>query len=226
MDKKVFAFFDVDGTIINVKSMMRFMYFYYMKSSCRPFYGKCRYIVFRLSLYLKEKCGVPREQLNALFYKRFRRMSLEKVSYIAKLWYRFDRKNNSNLMNNHVVEKLKQHQKNSIEIVFVSGSFFECLAELAKDLKVKTVLATQLEVENGSYTGNIAQQTIGKGKAVVIGKFLNSHKSVDKEACFAYGDHISDLNMFNFVGFPNIVRGDVHLERLAIKNNWPIVGCN
>jgi phosphoserine phosphatase len=98
------------------------------------------------------------------------------------------------------------------------------LSPIAARLGVRHILATIMEVVDGSYTGRIfPPQTIGRGKAEAIAGFLE-RAGVSPSCCHAYGDDISDLPMLSAVGWPVVVRGDNRaLEELALNRGWPVL---
>jgi phosphoserine phosphatase len=77
--------------------------------------------------------------------------------------------------------------------------------------------------KNGTFTGEIQGATmLGEGKARAALKFM-AEKGARPENCFAYGDHITDLEMLNAVGNPRVVSGDPELESVARERNWPVI---
>src|SRR3546814_15438352 len=75
-----------------------------------------------------------------------------------------------------------------------------CALPIARELNVVHVLANNLEVTSGKYSGNILPpQTIGDGKREAIVGFLKEWKSNPND-CYGYGDHISDLPLLEIVG--------------------------
>ena len=223
MSQVRYAFFDVDGTLVNIKTMMNFMRFYRMYCAKWSWFGVLQYYKFRAKLRIAEKFGIPRETLNTMYYEAFKGVSPKVINRIAQLWYRFERRYNTRLYKNEVVARLRHHQCEGVQTVFVSGSFSACLEGIAKDFGVETILATELEVDSGRYTGKILQQTIGAGKSQVIHDFLAKVHCNHTRDCFAYGDHISDLPMLKCVGHPVVVSGDEALERYARQSDWQII---
>lgn len=218
---KYAVFFDVDGTLISIKSMISFLQFYYRKHSTFKWIGEIKYRLYDAKLRKLEKKDIPREILNQQYYKLFQGIPLARLQSTALAWFEYIQLQNIYL--SHVVTELRKHQRKGGVIVFVSGSFKECLSPLAECLNVKHILATQLETKQGVCTGNIfSPQTIGKGKAIAMQYFLNQYE-IDAEHCYAYGDHISDLPMLESVGHPRVIEGDHALENIAKQKNWIIL---
>jgi HAD superfamily hydrolase (TIGR01490 family) len=221
LQPKYYAFFDVDGTIININSMFSFLRFFYSVHSA--YTGQLKYEFFRFNTLLYEKIGVSRERLNKRYYKCFRNFPVKYIKLLALEWFKKEVESKSEIFYSEVLSEINKHQKSGGEIVLVSGSFYPCLGPLADFLKIKSVLATSLESEKGFYTGKILQQTIGEGKAVSIKKFLKEKCFSSNELCYAYGDHISDINMLQTVGHPCVVAKDRSLITYAKKQRWKII---
>jgi HAD superfamily hydrolase (TIGR01490 family) len=218
-----YAFFDVDGTLVKGKPMLDFLKFYYHKRYSKfPLLANIRYWQFCvISLFLKF-ISSSRETQNRLYYRCFRNQTLQHVDDIGKEWFSKSITDNSYFMN--VVDELKMHKLKGATIVFVSGSFSACLHKIAETFCVNYTLATELEVKNDRYTGKLAAAPmIGYGKHNAILQFLRHKGRFDFDKCFAYGDHISDVQMLSLVGNPVIISGDRKLEAIASKNNWKVI---
>lgn len=224
-NKKYYAFFDVDGTLISIKTMHSFLKFFYMTQ-----YGKRGYVNYKLYLYsnsILAKFGISREFLNRNYYKNYQGHSEKEIQQLGMEWFLTERRRLNNFYQQSVLCALRNHQAAGAGIVFVSGSFDACLIPIAEELGVKHILATQLEVVDGIYTGKILPpQTIGLGKSEAIQNFLKRNHFTEKERCFAYGDHVSDIPMLNIVGNPCVVTGDFKLEHHAKKSGWSVLSSN
>lgn len=166
--------------------------------------------------------GVDRTEINSLYYYQFKGESLSRMQKVACEW--FDSiKNQKNFYIDPVIEKLRDHRKKGQEPVFVSGSSVDILAPLAKAWDVCHILANKQSSQNDILDGMlIPPQTIGKGKMEAISIFLKK-MSCDAQSCFAYGDHISDLPMLEYVGTPFVVGNNPDLVAVATEKGWPII---
>jgi HAD superfamily hydrolase (TIGR01490 family) len=219
-NKMYYVFFDVDGTLTNIKSTLCFLRYFYRRN--HGLIGYIYYYCFLIFAKLYECFGAKREILNKIYYKKYKGYDEDQIVQLAKQW--FLEYKNEKLYIEPVIKELKHHVKFGAEVVFVSGSFWPCLAPIADDLLVKNIICTNLEVIEGVYTGNILdQQTIGVGKAEAIRLFLKNKQNSSFDLHFAYGDHISDLSMLQAVGNPRVVAGDRRLEKIALKKEWIII---
>jgi HAD superfamily hydrolase (TIGR01490 family) len=221
---KRYAFFDVDETVVNMKTMRSFVKYYYEKKYHVT--GKLRFKLFQLIKKCYQLMDISREYSNKHTFSLFNGCHPEYVKLLCKGWFRELDDRSDNIFVDATVREIRNHQANGVEIVFVSGSLEWCLKPLANKLGVKTVLSTKLCVNKGKCTGEIIQpQTIGGGKVQAIVDFLSAQAchEVSLEDSYAYGDHISDLPMLSSVGNPRVIKGNADLEAYAMQQNWPVL---
>ncbi len=106
-------------------------------------------------------------------------------------------------------------------IVIVSASAQDLVDIIANELGIAHVLATQLEVVDGKYTGNIPFYCSGPYKEHSIREFACLY-DVDLSASYAYSDSITDLPMLSAVGHPVAINPDRALRHHAQEHSWPI----
>lgn len=211
-----YAFFDVDGTLISVKSTLSFQD-YWLRTECDRTTAQEFYDQFA---DLRAQ-GAPREVLNRIFYGHFKGRPVDKVRQRAQEW--FAANDNRSFWLYSVIGHLEELRRHGYEPVFISGSFQAALAPIAERLGVEHVLAADLEEESGLYTGVLrAPQTIGDGKAVAMNAFMKRMK-VNPRYCHACGDDLSDLPMLEAVESKAVVAGDPRLEAIARQRGWPIL---
>ncbi len=105
----------------------------------------------------------------------------------------------------------------------VSASPIEIVAKFAEAMEMTGGLGTVAEIDNGIYTGRLAQPfCYGEGKADAINR-VAADKGYDLEASYAYTDSAGDLPMLEAVGHPVAVNPDRALETIAYHRGWPIV---
>ena len=219
---KYCAFFDVDGTILSMKTMFSFLEYYDKNNNLshteEVLYKKNRN---HFEALVKDSKN-SRELVNALYYRLFRGVEINYLSKLGSNW--FTEVFNEKYINHASMEEINFHKGNGAAIVLVSGSMKSCLEPFARLIEVKHILCTKQEVVNGIINGEILHpQTIGDGKAIAIDDFCRSINNIDLNLCFAYGDHISDMPMLEKVGNPCIVKGDPLLEKIALKRGWKMI---
>ncbi|MCO6058337.1 HAD-IB family hydrolase [Pseudomonas sp. MOB-449] len=213
---KRYAFFDVDETLISLKSMFDFFPFWCNRQKTPELRKR-----FDKAFAEARSEGQSREQLNRLYYRFFQLVPMRTLKDAGREWFedRFCGRRPPYV--ERVVAQLKAHQRLGDTPVFVSGSMLPLLEPLATALQVEHCLCTKLTVDvQGRLTGDIeSPQTIGRGKSDAIMTFLQQNNGVAQD-CYAYGDDVSDLPMLEAVGNAVAV-GDVsELTILAVSRGW------
>jgi HAD superfamily hydrolase (TIGR01490 family) len=217
---KPYAFFDVDGTLLRVKSMFSFHDFWYRrwKGPVDDAFIEEHKDVTAILRALADS-DTPRELINRRYYEFFAGRPVDELVASAAAWAR-------NIVSDprqfipEVTDELESLRARGVEPVFVSGSFLEILQPIAEHLGVQHVLATRLLRSGGKYTGRFeGPQTIGQGKAMAIDAFL-TERECSAADCWAFGDDISDLPMLEAVGYAVAVVGDRALEAAARQRGW------
>ncbi|MFI9648081.1 HAD family hydrolase [Streptomyces sp. NPDC052040] len=211
-----YAFFDVDDTLVRLKTMFSFQYYYYTHTGLLPsVLGRWRAEKYEAGRRLHLARGRPREFINRTYYETFRGRRPEQVAALARRWYEEARHRDGGLYLPGGLRALRERQAAGQEVVFVSGSMVDILRPIAEELGVSRMLATRLVVRDGRYTGGIVPpQTIGRGKAEAVRSFLDA-SGASAAACWAYGDDRSDLPMLAEVGHPVFVSDQPEIAELA-----------
>lgn len=163
-----------------------------------------------------------REELNSAYYSLFTGENIQYLKEIGKAW--FSTIDISDNYNKIIINELNNHKNNGADIVLVSGSMYPCLNPLKNKLGVSYVLCSNLEVKNNIITGMlIPPQTIGVGKAVAIKQLCKKQNIMNLNNSYAYGDHISDLEMLSLVGNPVVVGNDKKLLDVAKQRKWRVI---
>ena len=211
------AFFDVDETLINIKSMFDFLDFWRKENNERTLLHN-----YMENFLMDVKRGEPREQLNREYYRQFADVSYSALEEAGERW--FNLRLNSELFIESSVTALKNHQAENRHVVFISGSMLPILSPVARCLGVKDILCASLKLTDaGKVTGEIGYpQTIGDGKKEALIKFCEQ-RCIKPSDCYAYGDDLSDIPMLESVGYPVCVGKPSALARHAIKHRWAVI---
>lgn len=221
MSPSRFAFFDVDETLIGLKSMFSFRAFFH-RQSLGPDLGRLAEDEAQLGLLELLTKGASRLEVNRHFYRTLQGLSQAAVCDCARAWYALHR-DAPGFFVRPVLDRLRAHQAQGVGVALVSGSCTEILLPLAQDLGVEHLLVTQLEVLGDSFTGEVVgMPAIGEGKRLLVQRFLQHHR-VDPAQCYAYGDHLSDLPFLELVGHPVVVARDDDLVSLAKARRWTLM---
>lgn len=216
-----YAFFDVDGTLIKLTSMIDFQTFAEASGIISP---SVRQRIRKLML-ARGKSILPREVLNAIYYNQFAGCSVAAVAEIGREWFSdVLGRDPGQVWNGALIERLHWHQDRDHRVVLVSGSFLPCLAPIAAHLGVSDILCAQPQQRDGRYTGRlIPPQTIGAGKAKAMESYLSAQGEVNKSDIWAYGDHVSDIPMLRQAAKPVALAGDQKLEEFARRSGWTVI---
>lgn len=120
------------------------------------------------------------------------------------------------------VELIAQHKADGHEVVVVSASGAEVVAPIADMVGADRIIATEMIVADGKYTGEIARYIYGPGKAEAV-RELAERNGYDLADCYAYSDSVTDLPMLETVGHPFVVNPDRGLRKAAAENGWPVL---
>lgn len=92
----------------------------------------------------------------------------------------------------------------------------------ARDLGIKHVLCSQLEVENGEFTGGVVRPTcFGQGKVDAAENLARQH-NVNLDTSFFYSDSQDDIQLLERVGYPQPLNPSKKLTKTAQQRGWPI----
>jgi HAD superfamily hydrolase (TIGR01490 family) len=208
------AFFDVDETLINARSMYRFLEFS-LAATGRP---AAEYERLRAEFTALAKAGVAREDINRLFYRPFAGQPVAEVYQLGREWFAGERRSPA-FFHLASVGALALHRGAGHLTALVSGSFPACVAPIAEAIGADAVLCTVPDQVDGSYTGAIGRPMIGVVKAEAARGFAGAHDA-NIGACWAYGDHASDLELLGAVGNPVVVGDDAVLREYAETRGW------
>lgn len=117
---------------------------------------------------------------------------------------------------------IRRHQQNGREVVIVSASGAELVAPIAELLGADHWIASEMEIKDGAYTGEITFYAYGESKAIALRK-LAKERGYDLDSSYAYSDSITDAPMLRAVGHAFVVNPDRGLRRAAAKNGWGVL---
>ncbi|MFF3909991.1 HAD family hydrolase [Streptomyces sp. NPDC001848] len=207
------AFFDVDETLIATKSMLDFWSFWRASGTWTPSAGHAHAV---------PGAGVDRATLNRDYYRRFAGVPIHALRSAARRWYENYRQGPYAFVSAGV-EALRRHRLLGHDVVLVSGSLRPLVEAVAEDLGADEVWCTEQAVtDEGLLTGEVDRPMIGQAKADAVTAVLSA-RGVPGAACFAYGDHESDLAMLRRVGHPVVVGDSRALVGEAERCGWTVI---
>jgi HAD superfamily hydrolase (TIGR01490 family) len=210
------AFFDVDGTLLNTRSLLRFLDFV---RSERHWDGEAWFAPWLAELGRLVRGRVPRQELNAAYFRAFRGQKVRDVEELGARWYA-QASVAPDLLNPAGVSELRRHQEQGARTVLVSGSFLPVLRGLRDALGCHDIICTELEESDGRYSGRLlGEPCIGPVKAERIVAFAARHGLL-LARCFAYGDDDSDAAMLGAVGCGRMVSTAAGYRTELEQRSW------
>ena len=116
------------------------------------------------------------------------------------------------LVYEEAVSLIEEHHLAGRDVVIVSASGAEVVEPIGEMLGADQVVATQMEIVDGKYTGEIDYYAYAENKAAAIGR-LAGERGYDLARCYAYSDSVTDIHMLEAVGHPFAVNPDRELRR-------------
>lgn len=211
------AFFDVDNTLIDMKSMLHFYRFWTQKNDLNGQYEEF------FSRAFSGDTKKTRSEINFMYYREFKGVALDELEEAAREWFDLHLRSGHKFIDK-VVDRLAEHKKRGENVVFVSGSMLPLLKQLGEILGADDILCAKLQTDkNNRMTGEISRpQTIGEGKREALLEYSEG-KNINFKNCYAYGDDISDSFMLEMVGNPVCVGDAPDLITLARQKNWEVI---
>ncbi len=120
-------------------------------------------------------------------------------------------------------EKVGSHRQNGDMLAIVTASTPYIARHLAADLQIEVLLATELDVVDGRFTGRLdGNPCFGRFKIDAVERLLESKQFTLDDAWF-YTDSDSDAPLLERVGKPVAVRPDPRLRWRAWRMGWPVL---
>ncbi|MEY4323817.1 MAG: hypothetical protein RL410_1598 [Actinomycetota bacterium] len=117
---------------------------------------------------------------------------------------------------------IESHHAAGRKVIIVSASGSEIVRPVATLLGADDVIATELEIFNGKYTGDIHFYAYGDNKSIAMRDYAEKN-GIDLQQSYAYSDSITDLPMLEAVGIPTVVNPDSALREIASERGWPVL---
>ena len=118
---------------------------------------------------------------------------------------------------------LNKHMASGHEVWLVTASPAALAGIIARDLGFTGALGTELEIEDGVFTGDIKGEML-HGPAKAKAALAHAHgMSADLSRAWAYSDSFADVPLLEAVGNPVAVNPDPSLLAYATTKGWHIV---
>lgn len=118
---------------------------------------------------------------------------------------------------------LDEHRDRGDTLLIITATNAFVAAPIARRLGVEICLATDPELIDGRYTGQVVgTPCFREGKIVRLMQWLEEVDESLEDACF-YSDSHNDLPLLEHVSRPVAVDPDPQLEKVATERGWPII---
>ena len=114
------------------------------------------------------------------------------------------------------------HLEKGHQVVIISAATRYQITPIAKELGIKDIYCTEMEVRKGKFTGVIKEMCWAEGKARAGSKFAKNN-GIDLSKSYFYTDSVDDYPLLEIVGNPIATNPDSKLSQIAFESNWPIL---
>lgn len=116
-----------------------------------------------------------------------------------------------------------KHRKQGDYILIITATNRFITEPIARELGVDDLIATDPEIVNAQFTGNLSGiPCFQEGKVTRLNSWLQS-KNLNLQDSWFYSDSINDLPLLEVVTNPVAVDPDDRLQQLAIDRQWPVI---
>jgi XTP/dITP diphosphohydrolase len=211
--------FDLDGTLLEGHSPVR-MVRDLVSRRIIPYTTAAKVLWWGVRYRLR--MPVEQEQVREYVFRSLSHFPAAEADDIMTTFYAVDLQKR---LRPKALETIRKHQTAGDVIVLVSASFTPLVREVARDLRADWFICTQMEIEDGYYTGNVEGiPPEGAQKPIQLTAWANERFGEGAWVLTAaYGDHSSDEPLLAAAQQPVAVNPDTVLERVARRNGWQTV---
>jgi HAD superfamily hydrolase (TIGR01490 family) len=208
------ALFDIDGTLVRGSSER--LFWLYLATRGRQ--GPRQIFAYLLFLvrYLPTG-GIHTIKKNKAYLTGL------KASEVAALAEEFVQTRLLKRLNEHALQRLKQHLQRKDVVVLLSGTIEPIARALAAHLGVRRVCATLCSERHGYYLPQPPETHPFGAAKLSLAKQLASQLELDLAQASAYGDSRHDIFLMEAVGEPVAVNPDGTLLTVALAKEWEIM---
>lgn len=213
------AFFDFDGTIIGGYSVVPFV---------RALVSQGHMSLGGLAQKLNAGVSFARGQtgLSSLLAELSSELQGKRESDYLELADRLFERSIAKMIYPETRTMIETHLRKGHTVAVCSSATRYQVEPAARALGVDTVLTTQLEVEDGLFTGDVVRPTLWSGgKADAVTK-LCEDRGIKLEDSFFYADGSEDLALMKKIGNPRPTNPHSAMREYAQSQGWPIYDFN
>ena len=145
------------------------------------------------------------------------------IEELAKMHQKFMIQMIQPMLQTKATELLEEHRKQGHFLLIITATNAFVTRPIAKLLNVDDILATEPEIINNCYTGNITGiPCFQEGKVTRLQQWLTDN-DFSLDGSYFYSDSINDLPLLNAVEKAIAVDADSKLTAIAKQKQWPII---
>jgi HAD superfamily hydrolase (TIGR01490 family) len=212
--KKVAAFFDFDGTLIDGYSAKAVL----SDRAKRGAVGVSE--VLRLLEAVVRTVG-GHDVLQDFMRQEVLALQGQSVSDLDTLGVRLTRGAIGGWLFPEALAQINHHRRQGHLIVIASSALPFQVEPLARELGIDHVLCTRLETRSGICTGEIDGDVLwGPAKADAVRRFAEDN-GISLAKSYGYANGIEDVDFLELVGKPTAVNPGADLAAVAAQRSWP-----
>jgi HAD superfamily hydrolase (TIGR01490 family) len=118
---------------------------------------------------------------------------------------------------------INQHRLAGDRLLVITSTNRFIVEPICKSLGIDEIIATDLQILDGKYSGKVAgTPTYKEGKVERFNQWLKA-QNITSEGSYFYSDSINDMPMLREVAYPIAVDPDSALRKEAESRNWKII---
>lgn len=175
---------------------------------------------------------------NDQFYEDYQRGALDIHAYqrfVLTQVAQFDRQQQAELLNQFMARMiaplqlpkaqalLEQHRAQGHYLLIITATNRFITAPIAESLGVDELIATEPEIRDGQYTGEIIDPPCYQAGKVARWREFLTRSNRTSETCYFYSDSINDLPLMSEVDHPVAVDPCPALADAAQARGWPVI---
>ncbi|MHC1563609.1 HAD-IB family hydrolase [Actinomycetospora sp. C-140] len=216
---QVAAFFDLDGTIVDGFTAAAFYAHRLRNRQVGP-----AELLRTLGLVADTKLGGDQGRLGDVGVSGLRGQTEEDL---VELGERLFVQRTGGTIRSQARELVRAHQRRGHTVVIASSATRFQVDPIARDLRIESILCSEVEVEDGLLTGRfVGGMMWGEAKARAVREFVRQRRkeqAIDLRSSFAYGNGDEDVPFLSTVSMPTAVNPANSLQRVAELKGWPVL---
>ncbi len=211
------AFFDLDGTLVvgNTQFLLvRFLHSHKIISTAFVVGSALWFVGYKARLF-KVTEGARAKGASML-------RGLSAVD-VAALMNEFTQEVLLRRLHGAAVAALREHRSAGDRVVVVSAALDPVVRSLSDHLGVDEWYGAPCEVSEGRYTGKLSGPTPYGGLKAEVAADVMRRWGVGPDVCWAYADHVTDLELLRSVGHAVAVNPKLGMARAAREAGWAIL---